>query len=100
MKTKAIEFSGACSLNWCNSHNDTEGRGGVEVLIEAHGTLAGEEDMGEMVCLDCASRLARLLKKRVRQCREKQAQGLEYRGDESGEMRWRKRKATSKGAKL
>lgn len=90
MKTKAIEFAGCCALSdWCGSHNNTEGRGGVEILLDAHGSLA-DDDMGEMVCLDCAERLARLLKKRVRQVREKQALGLEFCGDP---LRWRKAKA-------
>jgi len=66
MKTKAIQFAGVCSLGWCNSHNDTEGRGGVEVLIDARGALANEEDSGEMICCSCALRLARWLKWRVR----------------------------------
>lgn len=78
MKTKAIEFMGCCALGRCGSHNDTPSMGGVEITLD--GDLA-EGDMGEMICVDCALWLARMLKKRVKQCREKQAKGLEYRAD-------------------
>jgi hypothetical protein len=91
MKTKAIEFGGCCALEWCGSDNNTEGQGGVEVLLD-NGSLA-DDDMGEMICLNCAEKLARLLKKRARECRERQAQGLEYRAH-----KWRKKKASSEPA--
>jgi hypothetical protein len=87
MKTKAIEFGGCCALGWCGSHSDTKDRGGV--LISLENDVVDPDSDGEMVCLGCAERLARLLKKRVRQCRERQAQGLEYRGEPS---KWRKPK--------
>lgn len=94
MKTKAIQFAGSCSLGRCDSHNDTEVRPGVEVLIEAFGTLAGGEDMGEMICDECALWLSRMLKKRAKQAREKTARGLRYKyNKKTGEPRWVKPKA-------
>lgn len=85
-KAKAIEFGGCCSLGWCGSGNDTPDRGGVEISLD--GDLS--EDLGEMVCLACAERLARLIEKCVTRCRERQAAGREYRDD-----RWRKAKAAA-----
>ena len=91
MKTKAIEFSGACTIGWCGSHNDTPNRGGVQILLDDD--IDEEGWGGESVCCDCAMRLARLLKKRVKQVSEKQAQGLKYRAGADGcTMRWRKKK--------
>lgn len=98
MKTRAIAFSGACSLNWCDSGNDTENRAGVEVLLEAHGTLAGEENMGVGVCAFCALKLARLLKKRVRQANERLSRGLRYKYGASG-LAWRKKKVAPVASK-
>ena len=86
-KAKAIEFGGCCSLGWCNSGNDTPDRGGVEIALDCDLS----EGLGEMVCLPCAGRLARLIEKCVTQCREKQAAGREYRDD-----KWRKAKPAAK----
>ncbi len=82
MKTKAIEFKGFCL--GCHSGNATPKRGGLRIQLD------GDEpaEYGEMFCLDCAERLARRLKKRVKECREKIAQGLEYRND-----KWQEPKA-------
>lgn len=88
--TRAIEFGGFCTLQWCGSHNDSEGRGGVEIAL--NGSM--EDGFTEMICCDCALRLARLLKKRVKEVAEKQAKGLEYRGDP---LRWMKTRAVAKG---
>lgn len=87
MKTRAIEFGGVCALRWCKSHNNTPGRGGVEILIDSSEDLA-RDGQGEMVCITCALRLVREIEKRAAECTEKRAKGLEYRGD-----RWRKKAA-------
>lgn len=86
-KTKAIEFGGCCALGWCGSGNSTPDRGGVAIALDDD--LDEDDINGEMICLDCAERLARLIRKRARECRERQAAGLEYRGDP---MKWRKPK--------
>jgi hypothetical protein len=75
VKTKAIQFKGFCS--GCHSGNSTPKRGGLRIQLDGGEPV---ED-GEMFCLVCAERLARRLRKRVRECREKIAQGLEYRND-------------------
>lgn len=73
IKTKAIEFKGFCL--GCRSDNSTPRRGGLRIQLD------GDEPVenGETACLDCAERLARRLKKRARECRDKIARGLEYR---------------------
>ena len=73
MKTKAFMFMGSCS--GCQSSNDTPSRGALYIQLDA----SQDVEDGELVCLDCAERTARRIKARVRQCREKMAQGLVYR---------------------
>lgn len=93
MKTRAIEFLGSCELGRCGTHNDTPSMGGVEVVLD--GDLS-EGDMGDMICCDCALWLAGILKKRVREAREKQAKGLEYSAlPGSDVLKWRKRKPST-----
>jgi len=84
MKTRAIEFRGYCSLGRCGSHNDTPSRGGVEFSVDDDVS----EYSGEIICCECAEWLAKWLKKRAKQARERQAAGLEYRHD-----RWCKKVA-------
>lgn len=97
MKTRAIEFMGSCELGRCGTHNDSPSMGGVEVVLD--GDLA-EGDMGDMICCDCALWLAGMLKKRVREAREKQARGLEYSAKPGGDvLKWRKKKASTPKAR-
>ena len=93
MKTRAIEFLGSCEMGRCGTHNDSPSMGGVEVVL---GGDLSEGDMGDMICCDCALWLAGMLKKRVREAREKQARGLEYSDlPGSAALRWRKKKAST-----
>ncbi len=90
MKTKAIEFMGCCELGRCGSGSDSLATGGVEFILD--GDLA--DDMGEMLCCECALWLARMLKKRVREARAKRAAGLEYGGDP---LKWHEAKPAKGG---
>lgn len=73
MLVKSIEFGGCC-VTCVAGDNDTPKRGGVEVALSRD-----PGDIGEMLCLKCAKRLADRLNKAVADARSRRAAGQEYR---------------------
>ena len=76
MKTQSLMFLGYCA-GGCKSGNNTPSRGGMRIQLDSNDDV----EYGEMVCLECAEKLAKSITKRAKECREKMAQGLIYRND-------------------